>query len=114
MSHRAKSALARTHRAIAVVLTMGCLLAGGGSVAQADEFMLLGQSGEELPNTPITIWDQTGGPTQVIYSDYLGRFFVPYNGRVTTYQYRVEGWEGIGNILVTGSPGIRPVPIPRP
>lgn len=113
MSHRAKSMLAMAKRAIAVMLTMGCLLAGSGSVAQADEFMLLRSGGIQVPNAQITVQNAQGQTIQVINTDHLGRFFFPYGGSPANYQFQVylDGLMRTGTFFVTGARGTQPVTI---
>jgi hypothetical protein len=113
MSHWAKSTLARAKRATAIVFTTGCLLAGAGSVAKADEFMLLRSGGIQVPNAEITVLNPAGHPIQVINTDHLGRFFFPYSGAPANYQFQVYlgGQRRTGTFFVTGARGTQPVTI---
>lgn len=117
MLKQAKSMLSTATRAIAVVLVAGCMIAGSGSVAGADEFILFSSSGE-ADNTRIRISTQNGNPIQDTYTDHLARFFYPYSGQVQNL--RIDAFDntgahiGTGDIFVNGARGARPATLGPP
>jgi hypothetical protein len=79
-------------RAAAFLAVTGCLYAGMGAAAWADEFQIL-VNGNPLRFERVSIEDSWGQPWRTMQTDDNGHLVVPYRGTVETYQLKYDGTE---------------------
>ena len=102
-------------RAAAVLAATGCLYAGMGAAAWADEFRIFDVHGDPLSFERVSIEDSRGEPWRTMRTDGDGRLVVPYKGRVEIFRAKFEERQNgntatqAGTLFVDGRGGVKDV-----